>query len=458
MLSLIVVGIIPSVIAALFLSRSYKSRAVSIREMNLKTQCDILCSSYLSKGDLNSVVVNSELMLLSSIYSGRLMVIDRNFRVAKDTYDLDTGKISVSGEVMSCFAEGRGTTLYDQNNEYIELTTPITNENNEVTGVLLASISTNEIVQNCRYLEQRALIVIILLSVIVLVAGALFAELLVRPFKDVTSAIEDVTDGFEDQAISVRAYAETEQITEAFNKMLKRVRAVDNSRQEFVSNVSHELKTPLASMKVLADSINGQEDVPIEIYREFMSDITNEIDRETDIINDLLSLVRMDKKAATMKVARTNITELLENVVKTIRPLGLKKEVTITVKESKEVFAEVDATKLSLAISNLIENAVKYNKEQGAVEVSLKDDRKYFYLTVSDTGIGIPEDQKEMIFERFYRVDKSHSNKIEGNGLGLAITKSAISLHRGSIRVESKAGEGTTFRVRIPLVYETDEV
>ena len=235
--------------------------------------------------------------------------------------------------------------------------------------------------------------------------------------------------------------------------MLTRVRTLDDSRQEFVSNVSHELKTPLASMKVLADSLNGQEGVPVELYQEFMQDITSEIDRENQIITDLLSLVKMDKKVADLNITQVNINEQLEQLLKRLHPIAAQKNVELILDSFRPVNAEVDATKLSLALSNLIENGIKYNNENGWVRVSLNADHKYFYVTVADSGIGIPEESIAHIFERFYRVDKSHSREIGGTGLGLAIARSAIVMHRGAIRVYSKENEGTTFSVRIPLNY-----
>ena len=235
--------------------------------------------------------------------------------------------------------------------------------------------------------------------------------------------------------------------------MLARVRTLDESRQEFVSNVSHELKTPLASMKVLADSLNAQEDVPVELYKEFMQDITEEIDRENQIITDLLSLVKMDKKAADLNITTMNINDLLELILKRLRPIAAAKKVELILDSFRPVNAEVDETKLTLAISNLVENGIKYNVEGGWVKVSLNADHKYFYVTVADSGIGIPKESLDHIFERFYRVDKSHSREIGGTGLGLAIARSAIVMHRGAIKVYSKENEGTTFSVRIPLTY-----
>ena len=175
--------------------------------------------------------------------------------------------------------------------------------------------------------------------------------------------------------------------------MSGRMKTLDDSKNEFVSNVSHELKTPLTSMKVLADSLNGQEGVPVELYQEFMQDITSEIDRENQIITDLLSLVKMDKKVADLNITQVNINELLEQLLKRLHPIAAQKNVELILDSFRPVNAEVDATKLSLAFSNLIENGIKYNNENGWVRVSLNADHKYFYVTVADSGIGIPEEE-----------------------------------------------------------------
>ena len=231
------------------------------------------------------------------------------------------------------------------------------------------------------------------------------------------------------------------------------MKILDESRQEFVSNVSHELKTPLTSMKVLADSLVGQQGIPEELYQEFMGDITAEIDRENKIITDLLSLVKMDKKAADVNITHMDINQLLEDILKRLRPIADKRNIDLILDCFRPVEADVDEVKFTLAISNLVENGIKYNVDDGWVRVSLDADHKYFYVTVADSGMGIPEDSIEKIFERFYRVDKSHSKEIGGTGLGLAITRSSIAMHHGAIKVFSKEGEGTTFSVRIPLSY-----
>ena len=457
MVTLIIIGIVPAIITSFVIVRGYENRAIALRASNIRNQCDVLVNSIVTENyleDQSSEVLNSELSLLSTVYSGRILLIDSHFKVVKDTYDLDTGKTSVSKEVISCFQTGSGSTHYDSDSAYIEITVPIKDTNsNELLGVLVASISTNEIAQTVRNLENIGILVSAIISVIVLVAGWIISNILVRPLNMVTKAIEDVTDGYDNEAISVNNYTETAAITDAFNQMLRRIRALDNSRQEFVSNVSHELKTPLTSMKVLADSLNGQDNVPIEIYREFMSDITQEIDRENSIIQDLLTMVRMDRTAVDLNIEKTEIGELLAQVIQRLKPIADKKNIELILDAPKKVMAEVDVTKLSLAFSNLIENGIKYNVDKGWVRVTLSSDKKYFYVNVADCGLGIAEDQIDHIFERFYRGDKSHSTTIEGTGLGLAITKNAIAMHRGIIKVQSKVGEGTTFMVRLPLVH-----
>jgi len=457
MVILILIGIVPCIIATNVVSRSYKNRAVSLRESSVKNQCDILRANLDSEDYLNNLdskIVNSELALLSNVYNGRIAIIDEDFKVVTDTYDIDIGKTSVSKEVISCLESGKGTSQYDDRNDYIIMTFPI-EVKGQVKGVMLISVSTNEIAQNARLLENRGLTVTVIASFVMLILGYILAGILVRPFMRVTHAIEDVTDGYQDEAISVPDYTETMQITTAFNQMLSRVRSMDSSRQDFVSNVSHELKTPLTSMKVLADSLNGQDNVPVELYKEFMQDITQEIDRMNLMIQDLLTMVRLDKKAAVLNIERTDVAWIIEAILKRLKPIADKRSITLTFEKVVPVVAEVDASKLELALSNLIENAVKYNVDNGWVRVNLDADRKYFYVVISDSGVGIPEEEQEHIYERFYRGDKSHSTEIEGTGLGLAITKSVIVLLRGVIKVNSRPGERSTFQVRIPLVRQT---
>ena len=323
----------------------------------------------------------------------------------------------------------------------------------QLQGAMLVTVSTSEIAATIDALEQREVLIVGCIIVLSIFLGYILSTILVKPFARVTKAIEDLTDGYQNEDISVPDYTETALITDAFNKMLGRMKVLDESRQEFVSNVSHELKTPMTSMKVLADSLVGQEGVPEELYQEFLSDITAEIDRENKIISDLLTLVKMDKKADNINISHMDINHLLEDILKRLRPIADMRNIDLILDCFRPVEADVDEVKFTLAVSNLVENGIKYNVDEGWVRVSLDADHKYFYVTVADSGMGIPEESIERIFERFYRVDKSHSKEIGGTGLGLAITRSTIAMHHGTIKVFSKEGEGTTFSVRIPLSY-----
>ena len=318
---------------------------------------------------------------------------------------------------------------------------------------MLTSISSESISSTMDTLNRKAVILEALMIMGIVALAIILSAVLTRPFNRVTEAINEVKEGFSDESISVSDYVETAHIVDAFNQLLKRMKALDDSRQEFVANVSHELKTPMTSIKVLADSLLVQENAPAELYREFMGDIVSEIDRENQIITDLLTLVKMDKKVQDMNIVSLDINELTELILKRLRPIARKKDVEVVFESVRPVVAEVDEVKMTLIMTNLVENAIKYNKEHGWVKVVVDADHQFFTFEVSDSGLGIPEESLAHIYERFYRVDKSHSREIGGTGLGLAITKSAVLMHRGSITVTSTEGEGSCFLVKIPLTY-----
>lgn len=456
---MLLLGIAPAIIITNATMSGYENLAVTNRKAIVKNQCDMLCNQLAAVDYLNApndTVINGKIDMLTSIYGGRIQIIDQDFRILKDTFNMDTGKFLLSSVVIDCFNGVEGND-YDRDNNIVEMAVKIMDPDNAekgVIGVMLVSFSTKEIYNTRMILEKNGLIVLGIIILLIIIFGFLFSGILVRPFKKITNAIEAMAVGYKEEPLSVNDYLETKQITDAFNRLITQVRDLDDSRQEFVSNVSHELKTPLASMKVLADSLNMNPEATLEQYREFMEDISEEIDRENAIITDLLSLVSMDKDVSDLHIEITNINELVDLVVKRLKPIAELKNVELRSESFKTVEAEIDPTKITLVISNIVENAIKYNKPEGGwVSISLNGDNKYFYLTISDSGIGIPEDSLERIFDRFYRVDKSHSRAIGGTGLGLAITKSAINLHKGAIRVSSTENEGTTFSIRIPLVY-----
>ena len=468
-LLMLAMGILPSFVMRIGILQSYEERAVSLRISDTQSQFTIIANHLLANNylqDTSNAAINAELEQISTLYDGRVLIINNSFHVVKDTYGISEGKTIISEEVIRCF-KGVNTTNYERKGGYIEMTIPIMDSVSSanasadtaqasaatVQGVLLASVSTESIRTTMEIMNRNALIIEIVMVICIFGIAIGLSYILIRPFNRVTQAINEIKDGFTDEPVCVKDYRETEQIVDAFNQLLGQMKVIDDSRQEFVANVSHELKTPLTSMKVLADSLMQMEDAPIELYQEFMQDIGAEIDRENKIINDLLSLVKMDKNAAQLTIEAVDINELIELVLKRLRPIARTRDVEVVFESIRPVTAEVDEVKITQAFTNLVENAIKYNKEHGWVKVLLDADHQFFTVEISDSGIGIPEADYDHIFERFYRVDKSHSREIGGTGLGLAITRNAVLLHRGSIRVSSVEGEGTCFTVKIPLTY-----
>ena len=409
-------------------------------------------------------MINAELDQLSNLYDGRVLIINADLRIVKDTYGISEGKTIISEEVIRCLG-GESANKYDRENGYMEMTIPITEtvelegpvgageKVDLVRGVMLVSASNDNIIATMDSLNRQAMVVESIVGVLIFVTTLLVSKFLFAPFKKMIEALDQVQEGYTSDPISVTDCLETEHIGDAFNRVLGRMKMLDDSRQEFVSNVSHELRTPITSMKVLADSLITQKDVPIQVYQEFMTDIAAEIEREDKIINDLLSLVKMDRTSADLNISEVDINALVELIMRRLRPIANRRDVQLVYESLRPVTASVDEVKLTLALSNLVENAIKYNKEHGFVKVSLDADHQFFTVKVEDSGVGIPADALEHIYERFYRVDKSRSREIGGTGLGLAITRSAILMHRGTVKVTSVEGEGTDFTVKIPLKY-----
>lgn len=455
--TLLLVGCLPLIFFRFIFLDSYEEQMVNHKMERLQNQCNILRNHLVSENyltaDTQSPTVNAELSQLSSMYDGRILIINEDYYILKDTYIMDEGKYSIAPSAITCF-EGQKISFYNGQEHYIEFALPITTlDSRTIEGVMLVTFSTMDVFDEMEEMEGKVGIIQLILFVILLSVSFVVSQYLVRPFKKIELAIDQMNSGHLEEKMYISDYSETMEISNAFNEVVDRMMQLEKSRQEFVSNVSHELKTPITSMKVLADSLLMQEEVPVELYREFMGDIVEEIDRENQIITDLLTLVKMDKNATELSIAPINMNECIELILKRIRPIAAKRNIELVYESFRPVIAEVDEVKISIAISNLVENAVKYNVLDGWVRVSLNADHKYFYVKVSDCGIGIPREASEKVFDRFYRVDKIRSRETGGTGLGLAITKDVVVLHHGDVKMHSKEGEGTTFTMRIPLSY-----
>lgn len=458
--TLLILGFVPAMLVSNVFLNAYYERAITVRTTDVQNQCKIISNQIVASDYLvsnKSDTISGELSLISTLYDGRILIIDQDLRVVTDTYNMEASKTMIVEEVIRCFKTG--TSVHVVSGRFIEIAVPIqrvideTAGTTETLGVILVSASLDAIRDNREVLFDSVSLILTITLIILILLSAILSLLFVQPFNRLTKRIGAVTAEHMEEEIHEKSYTETEEIADAFNQLMGRIKLLDDSRQEFVSNVSHELKTPLTSMKVLADSLIQMPDAPVEFYREFMEDISAEIDRENAIIADLLTMVKLDKTQAEMNIQAHNINEMLELILKRLRPIAAKQNVEMVFESFREVTAEIDEVKLTLALTNFVENAIKYNKENGWVHVSLDADHKYFFVKVTDSGCGIPEEDQEQIFERFYRVDKSHSREIGGTGLGLAIAKNVVLMHKGIIEISSVIDEGTTITVRIPLNY-----
>jgi signal transduction histidine kinase len=450
------IGLIPLYVFSVIVTNAYESKLVSQRVDELQSYGTMISNLVVSSGylvDHDAEEVDEEAAEIAEIYQGRIMLVDQNLYVIHDTYGLETGKTVISTEVVQCFKESEGKYI-NELGEYVQLTMPIVDSSQQTTdGVVIMSFSTKSLHMIADAVRRQVYLVLLILSILVILGAFLYSMLLANPLRQITASMQEISQGDMSVKLDMHGFSEVSSISDSFNQMIDVIQKQDTARQEFVSNVSHELKTPIASMKVLADSLLSQEGMPEELYREFLVDINNEIERMTKIINDLLSMVKMDKNAPQMEVTNASINELLEQLLKRLKPIAAERNIELIYESYRPVMADIDETKMSIALNNLIENAIKYNYDDGWVRVTLNADHKFFYVTVQDSGVGIPEDVQDSVFERFYRVDKARSRDTGGTGLGLSLTRSAVLLHRGSIKLYSKEKEGTTFTVRIPLTY-----
>ena len=433
-----------------FLRKSMDETVTQVKWQSNILASDILAMDFLKNPDSDAADV--EIQQMAYAYSARILIINSDYIIVKDNYIFDEGKTIVTEDVINAF-KGKSHSHINYKSSSAVITTPIIDDTGKISGVIKVSISGYATIQTINYMKRISIAVMI--ALLLVFSGILVFVIykLTSPAKDMKEAILSLSDGDKNARIKKQTIKEYKDIGDAVNVLLDRLESIDGSRDEFVSNVSHELKTPMTSMKVLADSLLATENAPIEMYKEFMQDIAEEIDRENEIIGDLLNLVRTDGERAVINIETVDVNELMEVVLKRLKPIALKNNIEIIFESMRPVTASIDRVKFIIVLTNIIENAIKYNHPEGWVKITLNADHKFFYVDVSDSGIGIPEKCKDQVFERFYRVDKARSRETGGTGLGLAITKNIVLLHKGTIKFYSKENEGTTFNIRIPLNY-----
>ena len=320
-----------------------------------------------------------------------------------------------------------------------------------LVGVLVYISQVQEIYESLRDMQIRILSWMAIVAAAVLVINALVLRTITRPIGELNEGIARMSKGELSARVRVRGNNEFAGLARAFNSMSERLEQLDNSRSQFVSNASHELKTPLSTMKILIETLMYQDPLDPAMTKEFLTDVNKEIDRLNRIVSDLLTLVNIDN-GMKLNLAELDIGALLQEQARRLLPPARENGIELecaAVKEPLEVSG--DALKLQQVVYNIIDNAIKYTPRGGEVHCALTRSGKKAVIRVTDTGVGIPQEDLPHIFDRFYRVDKARSRETGGTGLGLSIVKQFVLLHGGTIDAKSAPGKGSTFIIELPL-------
>lgn len=300
-------------------------------------------------------------------------------------------------------------------------------------------------------LENFRNIIIFTLPVVFILAGLgglLITSRTLRPLKKFSTKIGQITEENLSERVDEKDLdTELKPLASSFNKMLGRIEEAFARQRQFLSDASHELRTPTSIIKSYCD-VTLRKDRTVEEYRVALAKVGDSVNRMCDLINRILVISRHDTRTMQIRPSRINISLIIKDVIKLLETTAASKGVTINFNE-RSVIVNCDREAITEVLTNLTENAIKYNRQGGTIDIDLSEDDSWAITTVKDTGIGLPSEEIPKIFGRFYRVDTSRG-QTTGSGLGLSIVKAIIEAHNGRIEVESAVGKGTTFRVYLP--------
>ena len=401
--------------------------------------------------------------------NARILLCDADGKVQADTRGLSNGHRLDQREIASILVMGtpldyavhrestgevldpRGALFRAQETDWDSYCAAAVVWSNEVIGALVQVTSAETMMRSLFQMRDRALFILVLTAVAALAASLILARVITRPISRLMRGIQHMSRGDFSSRVVVKGSGEMRRLAQAFNAMSEKVETLDQSRNQFVSNASHELKTPLATMKIMIQSLILQPDMDRALRTEFLTDIDREIDRLSAIISDLLTLVKMDSSDIRLTKEELILGDLCADTQRLLAPMAEKKNQRIILDISDPCLMTADKSKLTQVVYTLVENAVKYTQEGSEIRVSLARVGRDAQMIVSDNGPGIPKDALPHIFDRFFRVDKARSRETGGTGLGLSIVKQFVTLHGGDIRAESELGKGTRFIVTLPL-------
>jgi len=394
----------------------------------------------------------------SKEFGGRFLVLNKSGIVQIDSFSLLNGQKLEHKEVSDVLLgpldtsygfhkidDGTGQPFYS-----VYYTSAIVSDG-ETIGAVLYAADIQDVVALKQEFVNIVFLIVAAASVLVLVISVVFSGYITRPINELKSVALSISRGNLHQRINISGHNEMTALADTFNTMSEKLENLDRKRSEFVSNASHELKTPLSSMKILIESLLYQDGVSEKIYKEFLGDINNEIDRLTDIIQGLLTLAKTDSETQALKIEKILLSELVKKTVNALQPIAHEKDISLMYTVGSDLEINCDAVKVMQAVTNLIDNAIKYTEKGGHVWVSLQKSGANAAIEIKDDGCGIPENELPHLFDRFYRVDKARARGTGGSGLGLHIARTIALLHGGSIEVQSEEGLGSVFTLYLPI-------
>lgn len=382
----------------------------------------------------------------------RAIVTDRYGKVLYDTREVGnaTGYYVFYTELVEALQGNVSTfSVYKEGAFHSSAAQPVLYRNQVIGAVYVYEYDTQQasLLEN---LQDNLLSISIGVALLVLTLSAAVSRSITRRLESLQTAIRGVREGAYNQRAILSGHDEFTQIAGEFNDLVDRLQETESARRQFVSDASHELKTPLAAIRLLTDSILQNENIDNDTAREFVSDIGQEAERLSRITEDLLRLTRLDS-GVTEAPSRIRVGPVLDRVVRMLRPVADEKEIEVRTIGGDAVVIATEG-ELHQILYNLAENAIKYNRQGGFVCIRVFEDTEITTITVEDNGIGIPAEDLTHVFERFYRVDKARSRAAGGTGLGLSIVRDTVSRRGGDIWAENIPEGGTRFVVKLPCL------
>ncbi|MGB4312417.1 MAG: HAMP domain-containing sensor histidine kinase [Natronincolaceae bacterium] len=409
----------------------------------------------LSRNNMDNLVNLKRIVKQYSSASGeRAIILDKDARVLADSFHTLENETIHNNEIKGALGLEEKIGYYNEEDKNIlQVAVPVSvvvEEQRQAMGAVLVSVNIDDAVKHVMDFRIKLISISAGAAAIGIIVAAVVSGRISAPIVELSGAARQIGQGKFGYTVNIKGKDEIGKLAENFNLMSNELYRIDQGRSQFIGDVSHELKTPLASIKALIDSlIYGKDD--IETYREYLADIDSEVDRLTNLIQKLLSLTKIKEQG--LHLTEVPLKELTEDSVKIIKPLAQSSDVQIKVHIQNNPTVLCDPERITEVLLNLIDNSLKYTDptETGKyVYITGRKMADYYLLNIEDNGIGIEEKDLESIFGKFYRSDLSRSRDTGGAGIGLSIVYNILEAHGWQIEAKSELGIGTTFEIRIP--------